>query len=385
MTSGATVPGRRRNTRGGIGVAIAVALVAAGAFSSIGGASVKSGVATAQQRVNAAKAVPTFKAPGPAFDASKAKGKTVYYIANSMTLQFTQVVHGGAANAFKAAGVKLITQDNQASASNTARLISEAIAQKANLIIIQSVPSNLITAPLEQAKKAGIPVIQLFETDPQLPPASEKNLGVVGQVTYCYSCAGKLLADYAIANSGGKANAMSIEDSDVGVSAPEINGIKSEFAALCPACKLNVQDVLVSEWATKIATITQTSLTNSSLNWMLPIYDGMTGFMLPAIHAASAQNRIKIATFNADLTPMQSMAKKDVIVADVGSPLDWMGWAIADQSLRVLSGVPTVANENVPLRMFDASNLGTINLSKPESTWYKTPYTADYMKLWGLK
>ena len=41
---------------------------------------------------------------------------------------------------------------------------------------------------------------------------------------------------------------------------------------------------------------------------MLPIYDGMSGFMLPAIHAANAQSRIKIATFNADLSPMQARA-----------------------------------------------------------------------------
>ena len=363
----------------------ALAVVAFGLLAGAGGASVKNGAATALARVNAARAIPTFKAPGPAFSASKAKGKTVFYIANSESLQFTQVVHGGAAAAFTAAGVKLVTEDNKASASNTATLISQAIAQKANLIVIQSIPSKLITAPLQQAKKAGIPVIQLFETDPQLPPASEKALGVVGQVTYCYSCAGKLIADYAISSGNGNVSAMAIQDSDVGVSAPEIGGIKSEMASLCPSCKLNVQDVLVSEWATKIATITQTTLLDHSVSWMLPIYDGMTGFMLPAIHAANAQSRVKIATFNADLAPMQSMAKKDVIVADLGSPLAWMGWAIADQSLRVLSGAAPVANENVPLRMFDNSNLGTINLSQPEGDWYKTPYTTDYLKLWGLK
>ena len=243
MTSQTRISHRRSKAAAAVAV-LGLAVVAFGLFSGAGGATVKSGVATAQARVNAALAIPSFKAPGPAFDASKAKGKTVFYIANSESLQFTQVVHSGAAAAFKAAGVKLITEDNMASAATTATLISQAIAAKANVIIIQSIPSKLITAPLMQAKAAGIPVIQLFETDPQLPPASEKALGVVGQVTYCYSCAGKLLADYAIANSNGNVDAMTIEDSDVGVSAPEIAGIKSEYGVACPSCKLDVQVLL---------------------------------------------------------------------------------------------------------------------------------------------
>lgn len=384
--------GRSHRPSGG---AVALAVLATAACVAACGASAASGsgvsasvrdngVKTARARVNAAKAPTKFKAPGPAFDAGKAKGKSVFYIANSMTLQFTQLVNSGAVAGLKAAGVKVTTQDNQASASTTARLISQAIAQKADAIIIQSVPSKLINAPLRQAKKAGIPVIQLFETDPRLPPASERALGVVGQVTYCYSCAGRLIADYAIAASNGKANAMAIEDSDVGVSAPEIAGIKSEMRKLCPSCSLKVEDVLVSEWAQRIPTITQTSLADRNVNWMLPIYDGMATYMLPAIHAANAQGRIKIATFNADLAQMQSMSQKDVIAADLGGPLAWMGWAIADQALRVITGNKPVANENVPLRMFDRSNLNKINLKKPEATWYGVNFAAAYKKLWGL-
>src|SRR5205823_3699350 len=103
---------------------------------------------------------------------------------------------------------------------------------------------------------------------------------------------------------------------------------------------------------------------------------GIAIYMLPAIHAANAQKRVKLVSFNADKSAMTSMSHHDVIVADVGSPLKWFGYAVADETLRVITGHRAIANERVPLRVFDNSNLP--NLKKDESTWYGANFQAGY-------
>jgi ribose transport system substrate-binding protein len=340
-----------------------------------------SGISQAQARVKAAKRAVRFTAPGPRFDASKAKGKTVYYIAQALNLEFTHSVTGGIVEGLKSAGVKVITVDDKANISETARLLKQGIALHPAAIIIAE-RSDLLQAPLKDAKKAGIPVITQFEYDPRLPPARERALGVKAQVTFCYSCAGRLIADYAVASSKGKVKAVTYWSPDDGVGKYEIGGIRSELRRLCASCSDKFKDVLIAQWATQIPTLTQSDVRDPSLNYFLPVYDGMTLFMIPAIHAANANKRVKIVSFNADKSAMNSMARHDVIVADVGSPLKWFGYAVADETLRVMTGHAPVADEHVPLRLFDNSNLP--NLKKDESTWYGTNFQARYRALWEL-
>jgi ribose transport system substrate-binding protein len=338
-------------------------------------------VAQAKQLIAKAKRPVKFVAPGPSFNAAQAKGKSVYYIAQALNLEFTRSVTGGIVAGLKSAGVKVTTVDDKANISETARLIHQGIALHPAAIIIAE-RSDLLRAPLRAAQKAGIPVVTQFEYDPRSPPASERALGVKAQVTFCYSCAGKLIADYAVANSNAKVNSVTYWSPDDGVGKFEIGGIKNELARLCSSCTSKFKDVLIAQWATQIPTLTQSDLRDHSVNYLLPVYDGMTLFMLPAIHAANAQKRVKIVSFNADKSAMNSMAHHDVIIADVGSPLKWFGYAVADETLRVITGHPAIANERVPLRVFDNSNLP--NLKKDESTWYGANFQAGYKRLWKL-
>ena len=75
----------------------------------------------------------------------------------------------------------------------------------------------------------------------------------------------------------------------------------------------------------------------------------------------------------------------DPLAADVGSPLGWSGYAIADNGLRILAGVTPVKDEKIPLRTFDRTNIGTVDLNASDATWYgPTDYKVEYKKLWGI-
>ena len=166
-------------------------------------------------------------------------------------------------------------------------------------------------------------------------------------------------------------------------------GIQSEVKKLCPSLSMpSVQNVLIPDWPTKLSTTTRSLLTaNPNLNYILPLYDGMTIYMVPAINGIlAAKNKVKVASFNATPVVIQNeLVKQSPLAADVGGPNQWYGVALADQALRVLAGQPPVANENVPLRLFTRDNVATIDPKKDESTWYGSVNPiCEYHKLWGL-
>ena len=55
----------------------------------------------------------------------------------------------------------------------------------------------------------------------------------------------------------------------------------------------------VTEWATKITPGVQSALVKDpGINYILPIYDSMSGFVVPGVRIAGKSNSVKLATFN---------------------------------------------------------------------------------------
>jgi ribose transport system substrate-binding protein len=111
----------------------------------------------------------------------------------------------------------------------------------------------------------------------------------------------------------------------------------------------------------------------------------MIALMGPSVTRLNAQNRVKFVSYNATLPPMQQLKQGQLVAGDIGSPQHWLGWAIMDQTFRILTHRSPLADENIPNRLFDATNINSVNLSAPEGTWYgATNFRQKYRKLWGM-
>lgn len=355
---------------------------AAGGRSSAASGSDAAGVTQAKQNIAEARKPPKFVPPGPAFDATKASGKTVYVIANTLSIPFTATFVANLKEGLSAAHVKLIALDMKSDVSEAARLVAQAVSVNADLIVVQKPQAKLIAAPLAKAKAAGIPVIEVFEADPRLPPESQKALGVTAEVSYPWTQGGRLLADYVIADSGGKGKGVTYYSSDNVDSGLLRAGQQSEFAKLCHGCDMEYRDVLQSQWTDRLPTMTASDLAKDYV-YYTPHFDGMLTFMEPAMRQVNALSRLKLASFNADLPQMKDL-KAGTVKLLVGSPTSWLGYGVADQALRILSGQKPVADENIALRVFDSTNIGSVDISKPEAAWYVTDFKGAYKKLWGV-
>jgi ribose transport system substrate-binding protein len=374
---------------------VAVPVVAAGALAVAGcggssssktaastTASGSGGSAAAQAALTKDEKPPVFKAPGPTFDASKASGKTLFVVNLLSSIPLIQVTNDAAATALKLVGAKLVQYDGKGSVSQYAAGINQAISQHASAIALFAIDPNLVAGPINKAKAAGIPVIVIQYGDPGV----KMPFGLTAQTTYCYSCAGTMMANYILANASGKSPSVAlIESTEVTNSKWEIDGFKQTINKHCPDCQVIDQNVPVADWQTQIPTLTQSLIrSHPNLNYIVPIYDGMALFVVPAIHSAGAAKKVAVVTFNGTLGLMQDMASKNVVKAEVGSPQAWEGWALADQFLRIVTGQKPLTDENVGLRTFDVSNIADVPLNNPESTWYGVDFEPIYKQMWGV-
>jgi ribose transport system substrate-binding protein len=260
--------------------------------------------------------------------------------------------------------------------------MNAAIAQNADAIVLLAGNDPAALQPqIKAAKAKGIPTIVAHLYDEKQPSAP--NVG--GVVNIPYNLAGRLIADQAIVDTNGKANALVVTINQVKSTVPMVAGIKSEFAKYCPGCKLKYTDVTIADIATKIQPNVQAALTaDPGINYVICLYDSAEApFASAAIRAAGRIGKVKISTFNGTPEMLKEVDKGDIITMNVAENLEWIGYAVVDQSMRIIGGLKPVKSEGVPVRVFDKSNIKQAG-SKYTSGW-GTSYVSGYQKLWGLK
>jgi ribose transport system substrate-binding protein len=345
----------------------------------------------AKAEIDKAKALPSFSAPGAAFDAAKAKGKTIVNVSLNSTVPFNQIVDAAMGEAAKEAGVKLVQFTNQGQVSQWIQGVQSGIAQKADAIVLEGSPDPKLLGPqLAAAKAAGIPVISTHLYDESyVETAKKEQPNVAAFVDAHHYRAGTLMADYAIVNSGGHVNAYFVTSNEVQPAAGIAKAFQDELAARCAdTCKAQVVNIPISDWATKVPTQVQTALLKDpAINYVVPVFDGMTPFLTTGITQAGKTGSVKIVAYNGTASVMKMIQDKNLVVAEVGEPLEWLGWANMDQVLRVLSGVQPLASQKTPLRVFDATNVDEAGKPVNQKDGYGDPnqFKEGYRTLWGLK
>ena len=122
----------------------------------------------------------------------------------------------------KPAGVKVTTWQNQGQPSQWVQGMNAAIAQKANAIVLLAGNDPAGLQPqIKAAKAKGIPTIVAHLYDENQPSAP--NVG--GVVNIPYNLAGQLIADQAIVDTKGKANALVVTINQVKSTVPMVAGI----------------------------------------------------------------------------------------------------------------------------------------------------------------
>lgn len=343
----------------------------------------QNGVEHAKARIAQYQQVPDFVPPGPPFDARTCmEDKTIFSVPVSNTIPFAQTIEDSMSAIAEEIGFEFIVWENQGSPTQHVQGMDRATNLKVDLIdLLGGTDPRVLSPQVDAARAAGIEVVTSHYSG--LEQTVPDNLS--GNVPIDYYLGGQLLADWVIAKTEGDADVLVVVSRDGFSTEPLETGIVNEFEEHCPNCNVEVVDVPIRDWATKIQSAVQNEiLANPQLDYVIPIYDSMSQFVVPAITITGTQDRVKIATFNG--TPFViGMIQDGQVEMDIGENLDWVGHAILDAEMRMLCGLEPVEDPKVPFYIFDESNAASAGTPPQSSVGYGDAYINGYRELWGLQ
>jgi ribose transport system substrate-binding protein len=344
----------------------------------------KPGVERARAQIEKFQAVPQFEAPGEPFNAREAvRGKSIWSIPSTSAVPFVANIQRHERQIAREIGADLERWPNQGQPAQWVQGMQQAIARRASVIdLLAGINPAAVAQQIRAAERRDIPTVVSHLFDPTQP----SEVDVAARVDIPYNQAGRLLADWAIWKSNGDANALVVTVNEVPSTEPMVAGIKDEFSKNCPGCTLSHTNVTIAEAAQRIQPQVQTELVrNPEINYVLALYDSVeVPGTLAAIRAANAANRVKIATFNGTPAILKMIKEGDIVEMDVGEDIRWIAYAVMDQDMRLLAGLPPVKDPKIGIRVFDDSNIDEAGSPPRDATGYGNSYVDGYQKLWEL-
>jgi ribose transport system substrate-binding protein len=344
----------------------------------------KAGVEHAKAQIEKYRAIPEFQPPGPAFDAKQAAaGKTLLSIPASSAVPFVQTIQDGIKEISGQVGMKFIDWPNQGKPVQWVQGMNQALDRKANVInLLAGINPGALGPQIAKAEGAGASVVASHLYDVNQPATNGAD-----SVSIYYEQAGRLLADWVIAKTGGKANVLAVTINEVVSTKPMMTGINDEFAKHCGSdCKVSTVNTAIADVATRIQPQVQSALVKDpGINYVIALYDSAEApFVVAGIRQAGAKGRVKVVTFNGTPSVLK-MVKSGDVEMDVGESLDWISYGVMDQVMRLAGGMDPVKDPKLPIRIFDKTNVDETGDPPTDSQGYGDTYRDGYMKLWGIK
>jgi ribose transport system substrate-binding protein len=324
-----------------------------------------------------------FTPPGSPIDPSSLKGKLIFTIPTSTAIPFCDVVDKQMDEFAQKLGIRHEVWQTTAQLGQWVQGFNTALSHKADLINVACGLDPATVAPqIKEAISKGIPVVAAHTYANGQPQLED----LTGVVYGAYIESAKLEAAYVMLKTDGKANALVITAPSTANSPYIEKAILGMFEKYCPACKARIAGVNAADWATKIGPTVQSAiLADRSMNYVIPIYDGMVQFVVPAIITTGASGRVMVASFNNTPAVLDMIRTGDLVDFESGEDTNWLAGAILDQDMRVLLKQPLVKDYVVGVRAFTKKDVEEAGVPAKYGVGYGDAARKGYAALWGLK
>jgi ribose transport system substrate-binding protein len=338
-------------------------------------------VSAAEERV-AEATKPQTEWRGPTTSPPPAKGKSVAVISCSPNEGCQRDVEGFA-EASEALGWSVKKIQLKGNVQELQGAMEQALNAGVNGIAVASYPSAAMENLLARAKQEGVDVVTMLSGSE--PPKPEANFpgGFLTEVGPKPQETGEIAADWIIEQSQGKGNAALVTEEAYPIVIQYMEGFEPAFAK-CSGCSLTEKiSVPIAEVPTKAApAVTQLLQANPTTEYLFS-YDVADTYAEQA--AKQVGNPLTLIGTNANAPNLESLRNGGLQQADVAEPLEFAGWAAADQLNRAFNGEPvaeewTPEGKGIPIRLLTAENV------PPKGEAYKgdIDFAKEFEKIWGI-
>jgi ribose transport system substrate-binding protein len=290
----------------------------------------------------------------------------------------------GVQAAGKALGWDVRVFDGGGSPDKQTGQMLNAISWGAKIIVNIAIDPNSVQDGLHAAQKAGIPVGAgsngLDTPNPVVTPEPGK-LAYAFDVAPDYGALGKKGADWITADSAGKANVVVYSDKTFPSVVALQKGLVSGLAG-CSGCKVSDPQYFTGDQVAQVLPQSVVSYLRShpETNYVFMPYDPAAAAVVPAIQQAGYGNKVKVVSVLGSQENLNFIRGGRVQAADAAYDNQYMGYALIDQSARLLTKHPLADphGENLPFVVLDKSNVPAAG-----SDWHASyDYASKFSALW---
>ncbi|MFJ9850347.1 substrate-binding domain-containing protein [Streptomyces sp. NPDC101150] len=374
-------------TRKAVATAAALLVMAAAGCDSGAGAtaspkgSAKPGCPTVLARAKrAVKKAEEVNAPwkGPTTGPKAVHGKTIVYIAQTLTNPGVAGVAQGVQEAAKIVGWHARTLNGQGTPAGIRAAFKEAISLKPDGIVISGFDPGIAAAEVKKADKAGISLIGWHAT---AAPGPSEEPHLFSNVTSRVEDVAKISADWIIARSNGRAGVVLFTDASIPFAKHKSDLIKKELATCSGTKLLSYTNIPIPQAGRRSLGEVRSLLSRFGGKWTYSaaINDLYFRHAAPALRAAGKDGAgapFNIGAGDGDPSAFERVNGKEFQAATVPEPLSEQGWGIVDEFNRAFAGAPD-SGYVAPVHIATAANSGGA------LSWDSAGYRQAYRKIWG--
>jgi ribose transport system substrate-binding protein len=261
----------------------------------------------------------------------------------------------------------------------------QAIDAGANYIASTGEAGALYKEQAAAAKAKGIVMLSCY--DASTPPSAASNiLTQCGDAVFVEKT-GPLMADWAVADSNGKANVLIVNIPDFSVLVSEEKAYKTELSKNCPTCTVDtlnvtIQDLIGGKVPAAVASKLQA---NSKINYVFNTFGDLPGGLTAALKSAGLADKVKVYGQDFSKFDLDEIAA-GTMGAWSADPKGYAGWLMVDAAARLAVGMPLDEERAAAaLPTFVVQDAKTAKeISDAGGDWNPPGMDAAFKKLWGV-
>jgi ribose transport system substrate-binding protein len=379
-----------RVTRARLARSVSAIVVASGALTACTGGDVSApsaagnGTACPEAFADAKAAVAaaegtTVPWTGPTTGPTAPTGKTVVYVAQTMTNPGVAGVAKGAVEAARAVGWDLHLIDGQGSPAGIQSAFTHALALKPDGIVIGGFDPNVAALHLREANTRGIPVVGWHAVG---SPGPSENPKLFTNVTTKVADVARISAQWIIRHSGGTAGVVIITDASI----PFAKHKSELITAALQECRgvriLSIEDIPIPEGNTRTPRHVSSLIERFGDAWThsVAINDLYFADAAPALRKAGREGDgppYNIGAGDGDPVAFERIRGRQYEAATVPEPLLVQGWQVIDELNRAIAHQPS-SGFVPPVHLTTTVNVGAATYWEPDND-----YRNRYMAIWG--
>lgn len=265
---------------------------------------------------------------------------------------------------------------DQSTPSSIISGLNQALQYHPAAVVIIGVPESIWSSVLPAYKKAGVPIVALFDVTPISGPV----IANVEAGTY-FKQVGQILANWFIADSKGKGNVLIARLDQLTILQDLADTFTADVKQKCPGCSVTSvnQTLAQAESSTGNTTLTSALRSHPEDNYLMLTSAGLFSGITSALATAGLSN-VKVFSAGAVASDLTAI-KQGTESASIPASLEYGGWLAVDAALRHMQGLSTTEDGGLlPMQLL------TKNVSFAISNSYNEPanFPAQMKQLWKI-